>query len=103
MDDAHLRDFFLQPPGVRQREYEALRAVFVGGLSQKEAAGRFDLSSEAFRQLVHSFRQSFTDGAAPPFSSGLAVADPAGNRPAVPRRPTRARSANQPKPPTYAR
>jgi predicted DNA-binding protein (UPF0251 family) len=69
-----LRDFFLKPATTRQREYEALRPVFVEGLSQKEAAERFNLSYAAFRQLVHSFRQAIATGA-PPFSTDPVEAD----------------------------
>ena len=69
MDDSLFPRFFLEPSSPRQRQYEALRAVFVEGSSQKEAADRFGYSYDAFRQLVHEFRQSFHDGQAPPFSS----------------------------------
>jgi len=68
MNDLSLRRFFLDPPSERQRQYEALRAVFVEGLPQTEAAARFGYSYQAFRQLVHQFRQSFADGP-PPFST----------------------------------
>ena len=68
MDDTLFTRFFLEPSSPRQRQYEALRAVFVEGSSQKEAAARFGYSYDAFRQLVHEFRQTFHDGQAPPFS-----------------------------------
>src|SRR5215207_7372267 len=41
MDDGPCRLFFTAPSCPAQRQYEALRAVFVEGLSQKEAAERF--------------------------------------------------------------
>ena len=69
MDDTLFTRFFLEPSSARQRQYEALRAVFVEGFSQKEAAARFGYSYDAFRQLVHEFRETFHDGQAPPFSS----------------------------------
>ena len=73
MDDSALRDYFLRPTCASQRQYEALRAVFVEGLSQKDAAQRFGYSYGAFRQLVLQFRSAFSDGgdggSAPPFSS----------------------------------
>ena len=69
MDDTRFTRFFLEPSSPRQRQYEALRAVFVEGFSPKEAAARFGYSYDAFRQLVHEFRQTFHDGQAPPFSS----------------------------------
>jgi transposase len=80
MDDSLLSRFFLEPSSARQRQYEALRAVFVEGLSQKEAAERFSYSYDAFRQLVHEFRQSVHDGQTPPFSSTRAAADHRPNR-----------------------
>ena len=69
MDDSPARNFFLQASGTRQRQYEALRAVFIDGLSQKEVARRFHYSHGAFRLLVHQFRQACAAGAPPPFFS----------------------------------
>lgn len=68
-DDSLVSRFFLEPSSPRQRHYEALRAVFVDGTSQQEAADRFGYSHDAFRQLLHEFRQTFQDGQTPPFSS----------------------------------
>jgi hypothetical protein len=48
--------FFLEPAHVAQRQYEALRAFFVEGLSSAEAAARFGYSPGSFRVLVHRFR-----------------------------------------------
>ena len=58
MDDTLCQAFFSQPACPAQRQYEALRAVFIDGLSQ-----------DAFRQLVHQFRQDVAAGTPPPFSS----------------------------------
>ena len=98
MDDALLVRFFLEPSSARQRQYEALRSVFVEGLSQKAAADRFGYSHDAFRQLVHQFRLSLSGGQAPPFSSDRNAADrqpiPADQGPTNPTRqpsPTRER------------
>src|SRR5262249_26512733 len=66
MDDTPCRHFFREPSGPLQRQYEALRAVFLDGLSQKEAAGRFGYSYDPFRQLVHQFRHRCAAGAPPP-------------------------------------
>jgi transposase len=49
---------FLQPQNANQRQYEALRAYFVEGLSSKQAAERFGYSPGSFRGLVHRFRQN---------------------------------------------
>jgi transposase len=49
--------FFLAPEKVTHRQYEALRAYFVEGLSSAEAARRFGYSPGSFRVLCHRFRQ----------------------------------------------
>lgn len=69
---AALRDYFLRPSCPSQRQYEALRAVFVEGLSQKDAALRFGYSYGALRQLVLQFRSAIGGAggsSAPPFST----------------------------------
>jgi len=81
MDDTLCRRFFREPTGPLQRQYEALRAVFLGELSQKEAASRFGYSYGAFRQLVHQFRHGCAAGSPPPFFSSRA---PGGPRPCRP-------------------
>lgn len=53
-----LSRFFLEPANSTHRQYEALRAYFVDGLSNKEAANRFGYSEGSFRVLVHHFRQN---------------------------------------------
>ena len=83
MDDTLCRRFFQEPIGPLQRQYEALRAVFLAGLSQKEAAGRFGYAYGAFRQLVHQCRLGCAAGSPPPFFSSRAPGDP---RPSRPRR-----------------
>ena len=75
MDDSALRNYFLRPSCPGQRQYEALRAVFVEGLSQKDAAQRFGYSYGALRQLVLEFRSAFSGGSAPPFSTNPPEAD----------------------------
>jgi hypothetical protein len=67
MDDTLPRRFFVQPSCPQQRQYEALRAVFLDGLSQKEAARRFGYSHGAFRLLVQQFRAACAAGTPPPF------------------------------------
>ena len=83
MDDTACRRFFLEPCGISQRQYEALRAVFVEGCRQKEVADRFGYDYDAFRQLVGQFRARCTDGQPPPFLSPRAR----GRRAPGPRRP----------------
>ena len=89
MDHPAARSFFLQPACPCHRQYEALRAVFVEGLSQREAAQRFGYSYDAFRHLAAQFRAALDAGQAPPFSPGSAAAA----RPARLRRPRRARTS----------
>jgi hypothetical protein len=73
MDDSLPRHFFVQPTCPQQRQYEALRAVFLDGLSQKEAARRFQYSHGALRVLVRQFRAACAAGAPPPFLTGPAA------------------------------
>src|SRR5271166_23635 len=48
---------FLEPANATHRQYEALRAYFVDGLSSGQAARRFGYTPGSFRVLVHQFRQ----------------------------------------------
>ena len=57
MDDTAYREFFQQPTQTYHRRYEALRAVFVDGRSQKEVAQAFGFSYDSMRQLVREFRR----------------------------------------------
>jgi len=56
MDDKHCREFFTQPTHPYHRQYEALRAIFLEGHSQKDVADRFGYTYDSLRQLVHTFR-----------------------------------------------
>jgi hypothetical protein len=49
---------FLEPTNSTHRQYEALRAFFVDGLSSIEVAKRFGYTPGSFRVLVHQFRQN---------------------------------------------
>jgi transposase len=49
---------FLEPTNSTHRQYEALRAYFVEGLSSGEAARRFGYTPGSFRVLCHDFRQN---------------------------------------------
>ena len=57
------RRFFAEPASPRQRQYEALRAFYLEGLTSAQAAERFGYSPGAFRVLCHAFRR----GALPEF------------------------------------
>ena len=50
--------FFLQSQNATHRQYEALRAYFVEGLSSTEAARRGGYTPGSFRVLAHQFRQN---------------------------------------------
>jgi hypothetical protein len=69
MDDTPCCRFFLEPRCAPQRQYEALRAVFVDRYRQKDVAERFGYNYAAFRQLVEQFRARCADGQPPPFST----------------------------------
>jgi len=55
--EASLKRVFLEPVNPTQRQYEALRAYFVDGLSSAGAAKRFGYTAGSFRVLCHGFRQ----------------------------------------------
>jgi hypothetical protein len=56
-DDLTLVRRFLEPSNSTHRQYEALRAYFVEGLSSAQAAARFGYTPGSFRVLVHQFRR----------------------------------------------
>jgi hypothetical protein len=49
---------FLCPQNATHRQYEALRAFWVEGLTGKQSARRFGYTPGSFRGLVHQFRQN---------------------------------------------
>jgi hypothetical protein len=61
MDDSACLGYFTQPTQTYHRRYEALRAVFVEGRSQKKVAKEFGFTYGAMRQLVFEFRHSCAD------------------------------------------
>ena len=61
MDDKACQEFFALPSQTFQRQYEALRAVFVDGRSQKDVAEQFGFTYGAMRQLVCQFRSTLND------------------------------------------
>ena len=81
MDDGMCRRFFLEPGQSTHRRYEALRAIFVEGLSLDQVADRFGYRPAALRSLVSRFRRGCRAGNPPPFSFATApVALRAGKR-----------------------
>ena len=68
MDDSRCRQFFEDANSTTyHRQYEALRAVFCEGHSQKDVAEQFGYTHGSLRQLVHGFRKSVRDGLPTPF------------------------------------
>jgi hypothetical protein len=53
-----LAQHFLQPANATHRQYEALRAYFVEGLSAATVAARFGYTYASFRALAHPFRHN---------------------------------------------
>ena len=75
MDDTPYREFFARPTHPYHRRYEALRAVFLDGRSQKEVAEHFGYRYSTLRQLVYEFRRQGRDsGEASPFSESRSAA-----------------------------
>jgi transposase len=62
MDDSRCQNFFRQPTHAGHRRYEALRAVFVDGRSQKEVAEEVGVGYSALRQWVYDLRQHCSKG-----------------------------------------
>ena len=62
MDDSACQEFFAHPSQTYHRRYEALRAVFVDGQSQKEVAKQFGYTYGSLRQLVLEFRRQCANG-----------------------------------------
>ncbi len=56
LTDLQAAQFFLAPDSTLQRQYEALRAYFVGQRPSAEVARSFGYSPGAFRVLCHQFR-----------------------------------------------
>jgi hypothetical protein len=93
MDDTPCCRFFRDPSFVPQRQYEALRAVFIDHCRQKDVAQRFGYSYQAFRQLVGQFRTRCASGQPPPF---LAPSGRGRRRAPAPRRPPGPNARPQP-------
>jgi len=53
--------FFLEPASSSHRQYEALRAYFVEGISSQLVAERFGYTAGSFRVLCHHFRRAQPD------------------------------------------
>ena len=67
MDDQVCRRFFHEPDDTLHRRYEALRAVFIDGLSLDRAAKRFGYRPGALKSLASRFCAQCRAGDPPPF------------------------------------
>ena len=68
MDDLRCRQFFLDADSaIYHRQSEALRAIFVEGMPQNDAAAKYGYTHGSMRQLVHRFRTAMRSGSPPPF------------------------------------
>ena len=92
MDGTHTSRFFLEPKQTFQRQYEALRAIFVEGESLDRVAERFGYKSSALRSMACRFRVDCRRGVTPPFFARTDVDVRAGRA-----RPETGRVPNRPK------
>jgi hypothetical protein len=78
MDGSHTSRFFLEPKQTFQRQYEALRAVFVEAEPIDQVAGRFGYKPSALRSMASRFRADCRCDVTPPFFSPTDAADHSG-------------------------
>jgi hypothetical protein len=92
MDGSHTRRFFLEPQQTFQRQYEALRALFVDDEPLERVAERFDYKPSTLRSMASRLRADDRRGVATPFFSRTAADGASVPVPAKddrgPRRPT---------------
>jgi hypothetical protein len=62
MDGSHASRFFLEPKQTFQRQYEALRAVFVENQPLDQVAERFGYKPSALRSMACRFRGDCRQG-----------------------------------------
>lgn len=83
MDGSHTRQFFLEPQQTFQRQYEALRALFVDGESLECVAQRFDYKLSTLRSMASRLRADCRRGVTTPFFSPTAAGGPSAPVPAT--------------------
>jgi hypothetical protein len=76
MDETRCRRFFVEPTQTYQKQYEALRAVFVEGRCLKDVAEQFGYEYGSLRTIAYSFGSQLSAGQIPPFFRSLAEYDP---------------------------
>ena len=92
MDGSHTRRFFREPRQTFQRQYEALRAIFVDDEPLERVAERFDYKPSTLRSMASRLRTDWRRGVATPFFSRTGV-----DGPSV---PVRAKNDRDPRRPT---
>jgi hypothetical protein len=95
MDDRPSLRFFLEPQQTLQRQYEAIRAIVVGGEPLQRVAERFSFKVSALKSMACRFRARCRRGAPSPFFCQTAEDDlptsaavPTDTAPSCPRLPT---------------
>jgi hypothetical protein len=95
MDGTHTSRFFLEPKQTFQRQYEALRAIFVEGHPLDQVAVRFGYKLSALKSMASRFRADCRRGVTTPFFSSTDADGPsvqasarAGHAPNRPKSPT---------------
>jgi hypothetical protein len=76
MDETLCRRFFLEPTQTYQKQYEALRAVFVERRCLKDVAEQFGYEYGSLRTIASRFHTQLSAGQSPPFFRSLAGDDP---------------------------
>jgi hypothetical protein len=82
MDERHTSRFFLEPKQTFQRQYEALRAVFVEAQPIDQVAARFGYKPSALKSMASRFRADCRRGVTTPFFSTTDADDQLGPAPA---------------------
>jgi len=75
MDGSHTRRYFLEPRQTLQRQYEALRAIFVDDQPIDRVAERFGYKPSALKSMASHLRANCRQGVGPPFFSPMVADD----------------------------
>jgi hypothetical protein len=75
VDGSPVRRFFLAPQQTFQRQYEALRAIFVDAEPLDQVAERFGYKPSTLRSMASRLRADWRRGVTPPFSSRTVAGD----------------------------
>jgi hypothetical protein len=75
MEGNHTSQFFLQPKQTFQRQYEALRALFVDDEPLDQVAQRFGYKPSALCSMASRFRGDCRRGTPPPFFAPMVADD----------------------------